>query len=369
MGPFSKRLLSVVTGALLMASVSSCGGAGVLSSPSPIRDRCPSEDVYLADFYTLIDQGKLSTISQLLRDELSYDIQSDLAIAMIRLVGWVPAGTFEGLQVIDDEVDTSESQGEELAIVMRWMAANGPSAPYSGQFTVVRSMLETCPGESTLKLLSALLKDVELMGGGGELLGSVELDVILSEFELEDEKGRSAVKALVRNMLAVVESPDFDVVALLDVLGLLLDLDEGAGIEFRELMQTFLADGEHREALVALVNCVQATDPELQLVDLVYDLLTDKSLALTQLFELGSSAEPEASGDANDEANNSALPTIIEGMARDSTVRRGVSKVMILMLQPDYAPGVLMDVANVLEAELLDNFIQLAAAYATKSCE
>ena len=42
---------------------------------------------------------------------------------------------------------------------------------------------------------------------------------------------------------------------------------------------------------------------------------------------------------------------------------------MILMLEPDHAPGVLMDVANVLEAELLDNFIQLAAAYATKSCE
>ena len=370
MVPWEHRSMYVILLALWLGVMSSCGGAGRLTSPTPVRDQCPSEDTYLADFYTLVEQGKLSTISQVLRDELDYDIQSDLAIAMIRLVGWVPAGTFEGLQVLGDEIPSEEPQGEELAILTRWIAQNGPNAPYSQQFTVIRSMVETCPGESTLNLAASFLKDTELMAGGDDLLGSVELDVVLAEFELEDEKGRAAVKALVRNLLATLASSDFDVNALLDIVGLLLDLEEGPGVQFRELMNTFLSDGVHRDALVDLVACVQATDQELYLIDLLYDILTDDALAITQLFDSDENDASKRTGQRGEaESANGVLPVILEGLSTDRTVRRGVSKVLGLMLHPDHATGVLLDVANILEANLLDNFIQLAAAYATKSCE
>jgi len=113
MVPAVGRFLNVLWLSIVIGTMSGCGGAGILTSPSPIRDKCPSEDVYLADFYALVDQGKLSNISAVLSEELSYDIQSDLAVALIHLVGWVPAGTFEGLQVLDEEFENDEPMGQD----------------------------------------------------------------------------------------------------------------------------------------------------------------------------------------------------------------------------------------------------------------
>jgi hypothetical protein len=335
----------------------------MITSPSPIRDRCPSEDVYLADFYNLLEQGKLDNISAVLEEKLSYDLRSDLVVALIHLVGAVPAGTFEGLQAIEHELEAETEAADGLAVVTRWIASTGPHAPYYEQFAVVRRLLTSCPGKPILSLLSDVIGDNELRLGATNLLQSSDLSEILAEFELEDDKGRAAVRALVRNVMASLTSPDFDVNALLDILGLLFDLEAETGVQLQAAVSQFFAEGDNKKAVVELVKCLQASDTELVLVDLLYDLLTDKALSVTQ-FLPDESLEPSSNTDSL-----TTVGVVLEALAADTTTRRGLAEVLILLLNEEYVVSVLGDVANVLEADLLDDFIKLAAAYATKSCE
>ena len=122
-------------------------------------------------------------------------------------------------------------------------------------------------------------------------------------------------------------------------------------------------DENNQGAVVELIKCLQASDTELVLVDLVYDLLTDKALSVTQ-FLPDESVEP-----VSDTDSLTTVGAILEALAADTTTRRGLAEVLVLLLNEEYVVSVLGDVANVLEADLLDDFIKLAAAYATKSCE
>lgn len=363
--------LGVVT-LVALGVVAACGAGDDDKPPLPTigPPKCERVEEILQPLYALEDAHALDHVATAIRTTLPEDVRRDFVDAVLRLVGAFPSGSFAALDTLPDgDAGTSGGPGTTgdpgaqgtLAKVLRWLVETGPSAPNTPVYGLLRRALNTCEGAPVFELLSEMLADDDLLQGLADLLGNEDLANALLGLDFEGANGRQATQLLVRNLLVSASGDAFDLNGIINLLGLLVDLENPpydrlvAGLE-----RVLDADGLVR--LQGLLACLHRVDPDLVSGGLVYDLLT--SGLLSDLAGL-TPAEGEP-----------LLPTVLknlltaalDGLAKDAEVRRGLVPALTIILRDDLAPGVLGDVAAMLDAQAINGVLEVVVDLATGKC-
>lgn len=355
----------------LLGANGACGADGVDASP-PEEEilECKRADDYLTGMYELVDAGELDNLRDLLSEGLSGDLQGELVTTIIKLLGAFEPGTFVALGAVSDVVDSTADLQSLLADLVRWLAETGPGAPYPDAMGAVRALLNTCEGPPVLGLLRDLLRDEALLRAVLSLLTELDLGSLTSGIEFEGETGGPAIKALIRNILVAATDPSFDVEVIIDLLGLILDLEEPPWDTVVEGVRRLLGPGESLDAIQGLLVCLREVDPELHLIDLLLDLLTDESLDLgSALGGLTDLADPASDAPLIPPSLAGPLDQILAFLIQDAPARCALVEVLtVALLEQNVAP-VLGDLATLLEAQVIGDIVNLLVTLASRSCD
>ncbi len=360
---FARRLALVLA---LSLAAPSCGGDGHEATYVAPAKGCPRVDDHLDRVYALLQDGRLDHVRQLLEVSLTDDERADLVVTAIRVVSAFEPGTFVALGAMADQVAEADDLQATLGRLLRWIAVDGARAPHAGELGRVRILMNTCELPPVLRLVDALLADEALQRALLELLAGLDLGDALEGVTIDGESGRPAVLALARNVLVAFTSPDFDVAVLMDLLGLVVDVEAEPWPAVTAALEDLLGPGASRDALVGLAHCLLTVDADLSLVGLIFDAATDPELDL-----LGSLSLPESDVDGG-----SLLPPTLAAplhaalrfLADDPPALTSLIAVLTAALRDDVAPGVLADLADVLDAGVLGDVVRLLGALATREC-
>jgi len=363
--PPPARALGALLGAA--AVLLGCGGDAYDAPESPLPAECKRVDDYLAPLVALVEADALPHLGAALGEGVPEDARRDLVSALLRIVAGFERGTFSALAPVVLGLEPTEGEGltGSLGRVLRWLAADSPHAPYPAALGTLRGALATCEGAPVLALLRDAVDDVELTDALGAALAGGALGDALGDLRVEGEDGREAVRLLMRNLLVAATSRDFDVRTVTGLLSLVVDIGEPPWGDLVARLEALLAHDRGLPALQGLLVCLLDVDPDVALGPLLFDLLTADGL-------LGSAAGEEPDdGDAPslDPAARHAASQALDLLAHDPLARRALATVGIELLRPEVAPGALLDLATLLEADALGGLVQLLAVLATGTCE
>lgn len=351
-----------LTALTLIACTLACGAEDRVAPYTAPPPACPEADDYLQPLYALESQGKLVNLATTVRERIPDTARRDLLDALLGLLGAFEDGDFSALAKPTDAPPATPGKGLQVTLgrVLDWLARTGPNAPNLPLTGLLRRTLATCEGGPVFALLAEAVGDEALIDALLETLASDSLTSGLAGLDFEGNNGREALSYLVRNLLVSASSDAFDVGAIVDLLGLIVDLDEPP---FRDLADGLerLLDDDGLPRLQALLVCLRQVDPDLVLGGFLYDLLT--SGLLSDLLPDGSSATPVL-GAALREVVQKALNVL----ASDAEIRRGLTPALLAFLADDVAPLVLGDIAGLLSAEALSGVFDLVIDLATGAC-
>lgn len=341
--------------------LTACGANDVDAPYTPPPPDCPEVDDYLAPLFALEDQGKLTHLADAVRVQVPEAARRDLVDALLRLLTTFEDGSFSALETLPPG-DGGPGLQVTLGKVVRWLAQSGPSAPNLGLVGVLRHALATCEGRPVFELLSEAIADPKLLQAVVDLLAGLDLAAALEDLDFEGGSGREATQYLVRNLLVSAASPDFDVERILQLLGLLVDLDAPPYDTLAGGLRALLdADGLPR--LQGLLVCLRDVDPGLELGGFFFDLITSDLLS-----DLLGQVPSETGSDLLPEPLRKILSSALGFFATDAEARRALVPTLEVMLRDDLVGAVLGDVANLLEAEALGGVVDLLADLASGQC-
>ena len=348
----------------------SCGADERVAPFTPPPPDCPEADDYLAPLYRLEDEGRLAHLAGALRERVPELARRDLIDALLALLGSFEDGDFSAI-VPSGAVGPPTLDGRGLQVtlgrVLRWVAVTGPGAPNLPLVHLLRGALASCEGAPVFALLADAARDPVLVDALAATLRSDALREGLTGLDFDGADGRQALTYLVRNLLVSATSDAFDVAAIVDLLGLLVDLDAPPFGELANGLERLLdADGLPR--LQSLLVCLQRLDHDLVLGGFLYDLLTSGLLAeaLAPAPDGAATVDTEVT-DAADALRELAAKAL-DTLAGDAEIRRGLVPALISLMADDLVAPVLSDVADLLSAEALSGVFDLVGALATGQC-
>lgn len=348
-----------------------CGGDGYDAPAEPARLDCPRIDDHLAPIYALLDEGKLTHLQAAIGRDLPEDARRDLVDALLRLVADFEPGTFTAVAGwLDRRPDDGDEPGVSslLADALRFVAADSPAAPYPAVLRTLRGALASCDGPPVLTLLADAVDDGPLLRAALDVLTAGGLADALAALETSaeqgSEQGREALRLLVRNLLVAATGPDFDVRALIDLLGFIVDLEVAPWPDLVTGLERLLAPGPGLDALQGLLTCLLAVDPDVSLGPLVFDLVTSDALDARALL----AAAPAPGEPALAPEIARVLTAALRFLAADAEARRALATVGVELLREPTAPGVLGDAADLLDAGALSAVLDVLALVATRAC-
>jgi len=360
----------VVMAAAMCLGTAGCGAGDAVTTAPETRPDCPTLDEQLAGVYELVEAGELEALAGALSG-LQQDLQADLVVTLLRLVGDFEPGTFASLSGLSETVDDSAELVVVLADVVDFIATDGPGAPYAAALNQVKVLLYTCQGPPALSLVKTLLTDDQLLTALTGVLEVLDVQSLVGGLEVDGSEGRDAIRALVRNLLVAASRPDFDVEVILDLMGLLFDLDQPPYDGLAEALRALLGPGETLTQLQGLLGCLQASDPELVLVDLLLDVLLDEQLDLVGALNLLPGNEGGNGADGGGllpEALAGPLVGALDFLIGDAPARRALVDVLAAILVEEQTPAILGDLSTLLRADLLGDLITTLSNLATRSC-
>ncbi len=340
-------------------SLSGCGAEDRLAPYTPPPPNCPEADDYLAPLYQLEAEGRLTNLAYAVRTRIPDDARRDLLDALLRLLGVFEDGDFSALADTADAPDEVDGPGLQVTLgkILGWVAETGPRAPNLPLTQMLRRALATCEGAPVFALLSELVADGPLVTSLIDTLTSDALRDGLGDLDFEGANGREALSYLVRNLLISASSEAFAPASLIDLLGLLVDVDMPPYADLTQgLVRLLDADGLPR--LQGLLVCLNRVDPDLVLGGFLYDFLTSGLLA-----ESLPADAPELS-----EGLREVAVKALDALASDAQIRRGLSPALLTFLADDVAPIVLGDIADLLSAQALSGVFDLVIDLASGAC-
>lgn len=357
------RVPSGVLVALALAAAS-CGAQDIDAPVTTSTDRCPSVDAMLPGVRGLIDAGALGAIEQVLSADLSDAARADLVRTILDLVRSLPDRSLADFAMAGEGLDADGRLQAFAARLSRWVAEEGPHAPYPAALAGIRRLFAACDGPPTLALFRELLRDEALLCALRDLPAAVDLEGLLATVEVDGETGPPAFRALVRNLLLAATSPDFTVEAWLDLVGIVTDLEAPPIGPVVATVRRLLDDPSSRAAIAGLSACVLQADPPLGIADLAFDLVTDDTLDLAGSLDLldpslGPILFPELLG---------LLDDTLGFLAADAAARSSLAALLSALLAPTRGAAVLADVARLLDARVIGEIVDTISALATRSC-
>lgn len=372
-----RALVAALVSLVAVGGWSGCGGDGYDAPAEPARSDCPRIDDHLAPVYALLDAGELTHLQAAISVGLPEDARRDLVDALLRLVADFEPGTFtalagwlDGRPDAPDGPDGADDPGVSslLADALRFVATDSPAAPYPAVLRTLRGALTTCDGPPVLTLLADALDDGPLLRAVLDVLTSGGLADALAGLETssgaDSERGREALRLLVRNLLVAATGPDFDVRALIDLLDFIVDLDAAPWPDLVAGLERLIAPGPGLDALQGLLTCLLDVDPDASLGAFVFDLVTSDALDAHALLD----AAPGPGEPALAPELARVLTATLRFLAADPEARRALAAVGVELLREPTAPGVLGDAAALLDAGALTAVLEVLARIATRAC-
>jgi hypothetical protein len=335
-----------------------CGADGYVTTEPPETKRCPSLDTYLAGVYELVENGELSHLQAVIQDEFSDDLQGDLVGAIIDLMARMDQDMLVSLSTTLSREDEVEPVFDQLGALLRWLAKPGEEGIRTKVFGVLRTVVNACEGDPVFRLLAEVAKEPALGNALLELLRDTQLSQIADALVGESGENREAFRTLYGNVLATAASPDLDVNALLDLVGLVFDLDAGTGQAFRDIALAFFSNGPQKTALQGTLRCLASSDPEAVLADLVFDLMADKPFSVQTLIK----------GSIIEELGQ-PVAKLSQYLADDAAARETLASVLTVLLADNLAPGLLEDLATLIDSNAVGDLASGLGAVATHTCD
>ncbi len=366
---YSARLALALGALVLWLSVvaPSCGGDGLDAPESPPAPDCRQVDDYLASVFALMERGALDHLRRAVSEEIPEDARRDLVSALLRLAAGFEEGTFSALAGVFAASDVAAPGGvqQTLGRLVRWGAATGPGAPYPDVLAALRGVLATCEGPPALALLADLVRDDALLRAAADLLATDALAEALAGLELDGTEGSEALRLLMRNLMVAATSPDFELATLLDLVAVVVDLEVEPWPGLVAGLERHLGPGPGVVALQELLGCALAVDPDASLGPMLWDLLVEAPVDLSGVV----GALPPAGEPVLEPGLVTLVAGTFEFLADDAEARRALVAVGVEILREGTAPGVLVDVADLLDAGALGDVVAMVAALATGACE
>lgn len=351
-------------GGMIGGATLGCGAQDVDAPVTQSSDRCPSVDAMIPGVRQLLDADALGSLRQVLSDDLSAAARADFVKTAIDLVGALPDGSLKDLAAEGADLDSDGRLQDLGARLVRWVASQGPGAPYAETMAGVRRLLASCEGPPVLALLRTIVADEALLAAVRDLPAAVDLESIVAHVEVDGSTGIPAFRALMRNLLLAATSPDFTVDAWLDMLGLVTDLDAPPLGPAIAGVRRLLDDAPSRASIAHLSTCLLQADPELASAALLFDLLTDDGLDLAGSLDLLDSARGPLLTPFLRDLTDGALAFL----QTDPFARRSLVTVLTAALAPQAVQGVLEDLGRLLDARVLSEIMDVLSALATRSC-
>ncbi len=357
-----------LSGLLMGLCLLGCGGEGLDAPRTVSNDLCPEVDDYLEPVIALSVDGRFEHLQAVLGEDLPDDVRHDLVALIIELVGALEPGAVSALGDVELGADLIGELEETLAALTRWLGQGGPGAPYTDAFAFGVTALGTCDGDSFFLLVEELLTDEEFLRAALEVLEDPGLDVdtFLAGLDSPDGKPQSGLREFVRGLMTAATKEGFDVTewtGLLAVLG--VDVNNPPWSNLVVGLEGFLVPGPRLEAVQTILKCLLAIDPDVQWVDLLYDLLTaPPSLAISSSeLDVGDTSAPLIP-----DTIRAPLEVVIATFKEDVGARQTLVRVLAGLLASTRVVGVLEDLTEFFEAGALNGIIEGLVAIATRSC-
>jgi len=348
-----------------------CGAEGQVAPRGQEPAACPRLDEYLAPVHDLLERGQLRHLAGLLGGDLTQEDQRDLVAAGVRLARALEPGTFTALSGLDAVTPDASALEDVGASLLRWLATDGPGAPYPVALQAVRRALGTCDGAPLMRLARAALANeaaARAVRGLLPLFGSGDVERAVRGLRFDQARGRPALRALARNLLVVAASPDLSADELVDLLAVVVDVSQAPWADLAAAIRGLLGDPTLRASLASLSRCYQEADSELALVDVLVDLLAAPGNVGGVLGAVPTTVPEDAPPTLLPPSLAGPADALLGALEVDGPARRAVAVVLDAALVPDTAPGVLSDLADLLDAHALGDVVAALHALATRGC-
>lgn len=339
------------------------GGCGAFGEAAPPLDQdlsCPSLEQTIPTVLRLLEEGELDGLRQVLEEGVSETLRGEIVELGLVIVRALPPGTLESLSAVV-AYDKVWALLPLVGDVVRFVAEDG-----GGRWEVIApaaDLVVLCPGGELLPVAGDLLLDPVILDAVNLILSDAEgIEGLLAalDIDLNDPDARDAVLALLDNVLASFAAPGFRLNELEELLvGLadlgLVDLRMPAIRGLLALAHEALDDPARMDVLQRFVGCVRTVDPELVLVQLVYDLIAAEAVTLDDLAAVVALADPAQHGDALLQI----LADVLDFLGEDAQAREALADVLLALLQEDDARLALPDLAVLLETDAVPEVVDL----------
>lgn len=351
----------------LAALIGACGAEGYDAPATLSADDCGPLDETIEGLLDLVDRGRLQTLKSVMAEGLEIDERHDLMAIIIDLIVSLPSGTFASLADMGAAASASESLQEVAAAAVRVLARDGSGAARVGAFAAARTLLNTCDGNDLVGIATAVLEDEGFIAAWRQLLVTGVLTELLAEMQFDTRSAGDAFGALVRNLLVTAADPGFEPSMWTSMAALVVDVSEPPWRDLTEGLERVLESDAARHAMGQLAGCSLASDPDLQLAAVVYDMGVDP--VMVQLAEVLEDVGAHAVADPNGaDIVLDPLRLLMQFLADHEDARASLVTVLTALLQDELGAGVLEDVADLLEAHVVGEVLDLFATLATGAC-
>ena len=241
-----------------------------------------------------------------------------------------------------------------LVAALRYLAT--PDQTQLDAYALISDILTECPERSVTDLLALMLQQPGFISSLGALLSDPTIRDILDALP----QGSGFV-ALIRSVINAVNSPNFVFDELVTLIEVFVDVDAPPFDVFLPQLRVLLSD-ENLPTVRALTVCLDEAiiiRPGVSGSDavgaLLYGLLNADNVDLISLFDqLGGAITL-----LEDPDTRALLDAVILILQENDDVREGIKPLIRFLMQPEYAPGVLSDLTNLIEAGTFDEVLHL----------
>ena len=343
-------------------------GCGAEGTDAPFVEReapsCVRFDDAIASTLSTIEQGKVLQIEiamEALAAERGDAVEGLLQGLLAIIAEMWQAGLKEHPEVLLPVGAVLHDFDALIASVMRFLAVEEPTQLDARE--ALSSMISECPQGSLTRLVALVVTRPDLIRALSESANDPAVSsVLLSLSDGSGQSGEEGFVALVRTAVKAINNRNFLVTDLIALVEPLFDVSQPP---LSTLVSEFvvLLTGQNLEIVRAVTRCVDETIVVGQsgqtgteaLARLVYRSLTDPSLdVVSPVQNLSPTAEL-----LEDPMTQAVFGAVLARLLEDDALREGMKPGVRFLLRPDYSPGILLDLAQLVDAGILAELVTL----------
>jgi hypothetical protein len=345
---------------VLLTGGPGCGAEGTEAPPTAApQQRCPTLDDRLADFSAALESESMADLG-LVFDRLARELNGarfesalELLLEVLQVLPREEATRFQ-FDLIGGLIDDTE---ETLLATLRYLST-GPDSRRD-LFPVLRQAVMDCPRDSLVLTVADFFKATDLLASVGATLEDPTLLSILASPPDTPTAGRPGFVALVRAAVNAIQSPNFNIAQLRDLLSF-TDLDRPPLSDLMIALESYL-QGERFDHLLLTLSCLEESSVDGisgidVLAGLVYDLVLLEEIELGSLLSLAAPVIEQI----QDRDLQTLGTAILNAMVTDLPMRQLAKDLVAFLIREDNVGPLLRALVTLIERDAIDDLVAVA---------